>query len=239
MPTLHQRTEPFSDPTMGRIPVPPTAASPGVEVIEADLDLAFATPTGSMEAFLSVSAESRYQAEIHGYLDSLLRDGHTRPGWCLIGLRANVPVARAALWAPAGGSVPTNIVLIDVDWGEEDLATGRAILEGVHELASDLGAEFLVHSVDDPPASPEYQEDGEARNRLMTSAGYELLRDWTHTGSPYEELPDALLGSRPRGEVGGDTTMAKAFERAGYEGFARRSTYRRALGGGEGSAWRS
>jgi hypothetical protein len=236
MPKLHQRTERFSDAVPGRIPIPPTAASPGVEVIEADLDLAFATPTAaSMEAFLSVSAPSRYRAELEAYLDSLLRDGHTRPGWCLIGLRANVPVARAALWAPTGGSVPTNIVLIDVDWGEEDLATGRALLEGVHELASDLGAEFLVHSVDDPPASPDYQEDGEARNRLMASAGYELLRDWTHAGSSYEDLPGTQLGFRPL-EVGGDTTVAKAFERAGYERFARRRTYRRALGRTEVSA---
>lgn len=168
--------------------------------------LAFATPTGaSMEAFLSVSAASRYQAELEGYVHSLVRQGHTRPGWCLIGLRANVPVARAALWAPPGESIPTDIVMIETDWSEEDLAAGQALLEGVHELASDLGAEVLSHSVDGPPASPQYQENEEARDRLMTSAGYELLRDglrWRYADSSREELPAVPLDFRPLSEVG-------------------------------------
>jgi hypothetical protein len=64
--------------------------------------LAFATPTGaSMEPFLSVSAASWYQAEFEAYVDSLVRQGHTRPGWCLIGLKGGVPVARAAQWGAA------------------------------------------------------------------------------------------------------------------------------------------
>jgi hypothetical protein len=95
--------------------------------------------------------------------------------------------------------------MIEVDWGEEDLATGQALLEGVHELATDLGAEVLSHSVDGPPSSPQYQEDEEARARLMMSAGYELLRDglrWRYAGSFREELPAALLDFRPLPEVG-------------------------------------
>jgi hypothetical protein len=238
---LLDKTGSFWDAAVGRIPVPPVAASLGVDVMEADLDLAFATPTRtSMEAFLSVSAASRYQVELEDCARSLLRQGHTQPGWCLIGLRANVPVARAALWAPAGESVPTNVVLIEVDWSEEHLATGRALLDGVHELASELGAESLCHSVDDPPASPQYQENGKARNRLMTSSGYELLGEgqrWRYAGPSHEEeLPGGPLGSLPLREVREDTAMAKAFERAGYEPFGRRRVYRRALDGTGGSA---
>jgi RimJ/RimL family protein N-acetyltransferase len=191
----------------------PTAALPvGV--------LAFATPTGaSMEAFLSVSAASRYQAELEAYVDSLVRQGHTRPGWCLIGLKAGVPVARAALWAPPGESAPTDVVLIEVDWSEEDLATGQAFLEAVHELASDLGAEVLCHSVDGPAGSPQYQENEEARVRLMASAGYELLRDglrWRYAGSSRAELPAASLDFRSLPEVG-EGAFVEAFA-ASYEG---------------------
>jgi RimJ/RimL family protein N-acetyltransferase len=168
--------------------------------------LAFATPTGaSVESFLSVSAASRYQVELEGYANSLLQQGHTRPGWCLIGLKDGVPVARAALWAPPGRSVPTDIVMIEADWSEDDLAGGRALMEGLHELASYLGAEVLSHSVDGPPTSPQYQENEEARDRLMTSAGYELLRDglrWTYAGSSREELPAVTLDFRPLAEVG-------------------------------------
>jgi RimJ/RimL family protein N-acetyltransferase len=182
--------------------------------------LAFATPTGaSMEPFLSVSAASWYQAEFEAYVDSLVRQGHTRPGWCLIGLKGGVPVARAALWAPPGESVPTDVVLVEVDWSEEDLATGKALLEGVHELASDLGAEVLCHSVDGPAASPQYQENEEARVRLMASAGYELLRDglrWRYADSWRAELPAASLDFRSMPEVGEDA-FVEAFA-ATYEG---------------------
>src|SRR5262249_17046883 len=150
--------------------------------------LAFANPVGpSMEAFLSVSAASRFQVELADYAESLVREGHTRPGWCLIGLRAGVPVARAALWAPRGESVPTDLVMIEADWSEENLAAGRALLESVHELASDLGSESLSHSLDDPPASPQYQENEDARARLLTSMDYGLLRDglrWRYVDSP-------------------------------------------------------
>jgi RimJ/RimL family protein N-acetyltransferase len=164
-----------------------------------------------MEAFLSVSAASRHLVELESYAQSLLRQGHTRPGWCLIGLKAAVPVARAALWAPAGESVPTDIVMIEADWSEEDLVTGRALMDGVHELASYLGAEVLFHSVDSPPASPQYQENEEARNRLMTSAGYELLRDglrWRYAGSSPEELPAVPLDFRLLTEVGEEAFVA-------------------------------
>jgi hypothetical protein len=126
--------------------------------------LAFATPVGtSIEAFLDVSATSRYQVELGDYAHSLVQQGNTRPGWCLIGLEHNVPVARAALWRHAGESVPTDIVMIEAHWSEEGLATGRALLDGLHELASGLGADELSHSVDSPPSSPQYQEDEKAR----------------------------------------------------------------------------
>jgi RimJ/RimL family protein N-acetyltransferase len=183
--------------------------------------LAFATPTrASLEAFLSVSAGSRYQVELGAYADSLLRQGHTSPGWCLIGLKDGVPVGRAALWAPPGESVPTDIVLIEVDWSEPDLATGQALLDGVHELASDLGAENLSHSVDGPPASPQYQENEEARVRLMTNAGYELLRDglrWRYAGWSRDQVPAASLDFRPLPEVGEDAfveALASTYEGA-------------------------
>jgi RimJ/RimL family protein N-acetyltransferase len=46
---------------------------------------------------------------------------------------------------------------------------------------------------------------------------------------------DEIRGDCDRGNI----AMARAFERAGFEQFARRRTYRRALGRTRGSAWRS
>ena len=69
----------------------------------------------STDAFLSVSARSPYQRQLEEYLASLLQRRSTKPDWCVLGLQAEVPVARAALRALPDHEVPTDIVLIDAE----------------------------------------------------------------------------------------------------------------------------
>jgi hypothetical protein len=95
-----------------------------------------------------------------------------------------VPVARAALWAIPDDAIPTDLVLIEADWNDPDLAGGRALLAHVHERAAAIGAATLRHHVDSPPTASQYQEHESARVRLLTGSGYQLLRDglrWRHT----------------------------------------------------------
>src|SRR5262245_36495446 len=89
----------------------------------------------SLDAFLSVSAASPFQEQLRDYTASLLRRRATRPSWCVLALESDVPVARAALWALPDAPAPTDVVLIEADWGEPDLAGGHALLRQVHELA--------------------------------------------------------------------------------------------------------
>jgi ribosomal protein S18 acetylase RimI-like enzyme len=170
--------------------------------------LAFVTAQdASLDAFLSVSDGSPYQERLREYAESLVRQQCTRPDWCVLGLEAGAPVARAALWAMPGQAVPTDIVLIDADWGDESLAAGQAVLERVSSLAGELGADALSHSVDSPPAAPQYQENQAARIRLLASSGYELLRDglrWTYSNSGSLESPGSSLVFRPLPDVGED-----------------------------------
>src|SRR5215475_6295040 len=138
----------------------------------------------SIETFVSVSKGSPYAGQLAEYTESLLQQGRTRPGWCLVALEGGVPVARAALWGVA--DVPTDVVLIDADWDEPGLADGRAVLEHAHEVAATLGSRELMHHVDSPPGPPQYQDQETARARLLTEAGYELLRDglrWRYSGA--------------------------------------------------------
>jgi ribosomal protein S18 acetylase RimI-like enzyme len=162
----------------------------------------------SMDAFLSVSAESPYQEQLREYVESLVQQGCTRPEWCVLGLEAAVPTARAALWALPGEGVPSDVVLIDADWGDEDLKGGRALLTRMHELAAELGTEVLQHHVDNPPGPPQYQENEIARIRLLVGAGYELRRDglrWLLPGAAAQEsVPEASLLFRGLLEVGED-----------------------------------
>jgi RimJ/RimL family protein N-acetyltransferase len=162
----------------------------------------------SMDAFLSVSAASPYQEQLKEYAESLVRQRCTKPDWCVLGLEAGVPVARAALWALPGQAAPSDIVMIAADWSEEDLAAGRELLTRMHELAGQLGADGVGHSVDSPPAAPQYQENEDARVRLLTESGYELVRDglrWRYSASSASEAPQAhSLAFRPLPEVGED-----------------------------------
>jgi ribosomal protein S18 acetylase RimI-like enzyme len=160
----------------------------------------------SMEAFLSVSAASPYQPQLREYAHSLLEQRCTRPDWCLLGLAADVPVARAALWALPNEAVPSDVVLIEANWTEPGLAGGHALLNRTHELAARLGARELQHHVDSPPGRPQYQEHESDRIRLLTDAGYELQRDglrWLYTTSAaVEPPPESSLVFRGLSEVG-------------------------------------
>jgi ribosomal protein S18 acetylase RimI-like enzyme len=162
----------------------------------------------SMDAFLSVSEGSQYEEQLREYTESLLQGRFTKPEWCLLGLEAGKPVARAALWALPSQAVPTDIVLIEADWSDKDISAGQALMTQVHEVARGLGAHALTHHVDSPPGAPQYQENEEARIRLLVESGYDLLRDglrWRYSGSSAREAsPARALAFRALPEVGED-----------------------------------
>ena len=174
----------------------------------------------SLDEFLSVSAASRFQNQLREYAESLLDQQITKPDWCVIGLEDGAPAARGALWAFSGEALPRDIVLIEADWDDEGLSAGQALLAKLHDLARDLGADELTHSVDNPPAAPQYQEHEEARIRLLETAGYELLRDglrWRYSGSTADEArQEHPLTFRTLSDVGEDAFIEAIA--ATYEG---------------------
>jgi RimJ/RimL family protein N-acetyltransferase len=174
----------------------------------------------SLEEFLSVSSASPFQEPLRDYARSLLEQHITKPEWCLLGLEDGRPAARGALWTFPGEAVPRDIVLIEADWADEGLSAGQALLAKLHDLAREHGAEELTHSVDSPPAAPQYQEDEEARIRLLETAGYELLRDglrWRYSGSTADEArQEHSLTFRTLSDVGEDAFIEAIA--ATYEG---------------------
>jgi ribosomal protein S18 acetylase RimI-like enzyme len=172
----------------------------------------------SIDTFLSVTARSPYQQQLEGYLTSLLQSGSTKPAWCAVGVAGGVPVARAALWAMPEHDVPSDIVLLDVDWDAAGLTVGRALLSAVRDLAVRYGADALVHQVDSPSGPPQYQENEAYRIPLLDESGYELLRDglrWAYSGSSSEEPPRHSLVFRALPEVGEELfveAMASTYE---------------------------
>jgi RimJ/RimL family protein N-acetyltransferase len=155
----------------------------------------------SPSEFLQVTAASPHQAELAAYLDTLVAQCCTRPEWWVVDRGS-----RAALWSLPGVEVPSHVVLIETAWSDADLVAGRALMSRVHELASELGAGELGHTIDSPPVPSQYQEHPEARVALLEATGYELLRDglrWL-LSSPRAEAQDAPLSFRTIAEVGED-----------------------------------
>ena len=173
----------------------------------------------SMDVFLSVSAASTFHERLLDYVASLLRQGCTNADWCLVLLDSGTPVARGALWALPEHPVPTDIVLIDADWSESDLAGGCALMDALHELARSFGADVLSHSVDAPPIAPQYQENEADRVRLLERSGYRLLRDglrWRYSRTAPNAGADPSLEFRSLSEVGSDAFVEAIA--ATYEG---------------------
>jgi ribosomal protein S18 acetylase RimI-like enzyme len=176
--------------------------------------------TASLDAFLSVSSGSRYQPDLREYTESLLGQRCTRPEWCVFGVAADMPVARAAFWALPDSPVPTDLVVIEANWDEPALSGAHELLTHMHELARGLGAGGLRHHVDAPPGPPQFQENDSARIRLLTEAGYELDRDglrWLFTaGAAQSPVREPALGFRDLTESG-DEAFVEALA-ATYEG---------------------
>jgi ribosomal protein S18 acetylase RimI-like enzyme len=140
-----------------------------------------------MDLFLSVTADSPNQEQLREYAEALIARRCTNPEWCFVGSSGGAAACRAAFWSMPGQPVPTDLVLIDSDWSERELASARALLAHMHARARELGAADLTHHIDEPTGPPQYQERPDARVHLLASSGYELLRDglrWLYTATP-------------------------------------------------------
>jgi ribosomal protein S18 acetylase RimI-like enzyme len=174
--------------------------------------LTFATAEEtSMESFLSVTAASPNQERIRAYADDLISRRCTRPAWCVVGASGGAAVTRAAFWSLPGQPVPTDLVLVDTDWRDDELRSARALLDHMHARARSVGAARLMHHVDEPVGPPQYQDHAADRVHLLETSGYELLRDglrWLYSSSAYEPARDDELVFRPMPEVGEDAFFA-------------------------------
>lgn len=145
------------------------------------------------------------------YLQTLLEQRCTRPEWFV-----DDGDSSAVLWSLPGGDVPSNVVLIETDWSDDALTAARSLMARVHELAAQLGAEELGHTIDSPPVAPQHQAHPEARVRLLEATGYELVRDGLRWLLPSpKEADDGPLSFRTIAEVGDEAfvdAIAATFE---------------------------
>ncbi|MBG6095706.1 GNAT family N-acetyltransferase [Nocardioides luteus] len=137
------------------------------------------------------------------YLTSLLDNGCTRPEWCLVAEAEGRLTGNVVLWTIPGRTVPEDIVLLEPG----DLETGAALLAEAAELARSLGAGSQGHVLDSPAQAPQYQRDPALREKVLTDAGFTVMRDgcrfgWT-AGDP-TPAQDERLHWRSMAELGTD-----------------------------------
>lgn len=150
-------------------------------------------------------------AEVRRYLAGLFERGCTRAEWCFTGTTAESGVTSAVLWAMPGADVPAAIVLLELDWAALTARRGLAVLTELTEVARSYGTRELHHVIDVPAAAPQFQEHPEARERVLTTAGFTLVREaqrWRRTTDLEPPPEPTALTFRPIGEVGRDQYVA-------------------------------
>ncbi len=87
-------------------------------------------------------------------------------------------VGRAAFWTLPTLDKPLDLVLLDLDWENEDhLAAGTKFLEQMTAKMRELGAEETGYVLDSPSCWPQWQHFPEKRIILLKQIGFKIQRE--------------------------------------------------------------
>jgi RimJ/RimL family protein N-acetyltransferase len=160
---------------------------------------------GEIPVEAHVDGDADRGESIRQYLTQLMEQGCTRPEWCFVAESGGRPVASAVLWTLPGGSVPSDLVLVEAPWDDPALAVGVRLLDEVVGFARSAGADELGHVVDRPVQPPQFQHHPDRHEGLVRRAGFTLARDGRRfRWQAGAELPpqDDRLHFRSMAEIG-------------------------------------
>jgi GNAT superfamily N-acetyltransferase len=136
-------------------------------------------PVRADELYLFIEAASSpdHHREVEEYLDSMFTAGTMRQEWCFVAEEEDRPLGRVAFWTLPGTEKPFAIVLLDVPWDDDYMGVGTCLLGGVLKEAQRLGAKEIMHVIDSPPMSPQFQHHTDERVELLGSVGFAFRRE--------------------------------------------------------------
>lgn len=155
--------------------------------------------THELHKFATISTPVQRQSSVLAYLEQMFDKGAMRPEWCFILEQEGVGIGRVAFWTLPGKDCPSDIVLLDLPWDDEN-CTQLAELLWQHLLLTcrEKGVTHLGHVLDSPALAPQWQENHEERKTILNRLGFQLQREtsrfeWNTEHKATSPLPEQTL----------------------------------------------
>ncbi|MED4585605.1 GNAT family N-acetyltransferase [Brevibacillus choshinensis] len=131
-----------------------------------------------LHAFAAVSTPTHRQQSIIDYVQEMFTKGAMRPEWCFILEREGEGIGRVAFWTLPGKDSPSDIVLLDLPWEDEN-GSELAELLWQHLLVTcrQMGVKQLGYVLDSPAMAPQWQDHEEQRQKILGNLGFHKQRE--------------------------------------------------------------
>ncbi|MDF2681678.1 MAG: family N-acetyltransferase [Brevibacillus sp.] len=156
-----------------------------------------------IHVFAAVTTPTHRQSSIIEYLQQMFTKGAMRPEWCFLLEREGEGIGRVAFWTLPGKNRPSDIVLLELPWGDENCSELAEILwQHLMVTCQQAGVDQLGYVLDSPAMAPQWQDHGEQRQKILNKLGFQLQRETSRfewkTDPSVTPLPSVLASMDER-----------------------------------------
>jgi hypothetical protein len=141
-------------------------------------------------ALVVLTAHPEHALSIQQYLERMFVQGAMPIDWCFVTEADGHFLGRLAYWAPPTTGIPSDILFLDLPWEDDYRVIGTQLfLESLPAMRT-LGATAISYVLDSPPQSPQWQAFPVQRHHLLSSFGFQIVRDtnrFAHDLTPLSE----------------------------------------------------
>lgn len=183
-----------------------------------------------LAAFVALHTPAEHIPALRDYVDKMLSRGSMQIERCFVVEDAGQLLGRLAYWTLPSIGVPHDIVLLDLPWTEDYLASGTPLLQDTLAAMRKIGAGDIGHALDVPAMWPQWQHFPEARHTLLSHVGFTIEREtrrFERTTAGIQPTVSERLVFRSFTDVGEDVFL-NAVERISASSFDQRTRSERA-----------
>src|SRR5262245_27766185 len=161
-------------------------------------------------AFVALTPTPEHHQSIQQYLERMFVQGAMRIDWCFVAEEDGHFLGRLAYWAAPKTGIPSDILFFDLPWEQDYRAVGTQLFLASLPPMRTLGARALGYVLDSPSQSPQWQAFPQQRHHLLSSLGFQIVRDTNRFARDLTSMPEPVLGRlfyRSLPEVGSDAFL--------------------------------
>ena len=188
--------------------------------------------------FVALTPHPEHSQPIREYLERMFVQGAMRIDWCFVAEADGHFLGRLAYWASPKTGIPTDILFFDLPWEHDYRTIGTQLFRASLPSMRTLGATALGYVLDSPSQSPQWQAFPEQRHQLLSSLGFQIVRDtnrFAHDLMPMREPVVGRLFYRGLPDVSTDAFVT-AIERVSIGTLDQLIQQQRTTNGAEGAA---